>query len=133
MYNIEQLKNVSDYLNQFTNKGEHGMRFDEKIPLVIAGDDREHTSSTVDFHGNIVNTYVKNNELFIEVNGWKREKENREIRKYRFTFKHIGIYEDSYQYTISELRDRTNGNRCKVRSNHIEILIKGGRRFYIYS
>lgn len=132
MYNIEKLKNVSDYLNQFTNKGEYGMRFDERIPKIIAGDNREHTSST-DFHGNIVDTYVKNDELFIEVNGWKREKENKEIRKYRFTFKHIGIYEDSYQYTISELRDRTSGNMCKVRSNHIEILIKGGRRFDIYS
>ncbi|CEN94328.1 hypothetical protein [Paraclostridium sordellii] len=133
MCNIENLKNMSKYLNQFADKVEHGMRFSEKMPRVIAGDDKEYTSSLSDFFGNVIDTYVKNDELFMKVNGWKRgSDDDKEIRIYRFTFKQIVIYEEN-QYTISELRDNTKGNMCKSSMNHIEILIKGGRRFYIYS
>lgn len=129
--NVEQLKNISEYLNQYTTNNQDGLRFEERIPRVIAGSDEEYTGSTC-FYGYIVETTVLNKELRIKVKGWDKNIEHSdEIREYSFTYDKKGIYEQ-YQYTISELRDNSKGNRCESDNHQFEILIKGGRAFNIY-
>ena len=127
---LEKFKKISKFLNQFTKGGKEGLRFNERMPVFIAGSNKVSIGSTC-FFGYIIETYVLNEELYIKVDGENKSDYNNEIREYRFTLDTKGIYEQN-QYTILELRDNFNGNNCMFEINKFEILSIEQRLFSIY-